>query len=194
MTVYPDESSLARDGLWYCDMATSPVGLSMSFDERTSELWQRYGRDHTTPTAVGDCSEEIRAALGHVRVAAHAAPRLTNESLRVRPRGSRAPLPGCAREPTGGRQPTHRWAHGAVAGRPGRPPGAVAPVAGGRARPLAGRSRWGGGRVTLQDRLPGFSQGASWKGTRAGLRWGISALSWVLRVGDTGIEPVTSSV
>jgi putative nucleotidyltransferase with HDIG domain len=35
---FPDEESLARDGLWYCDMTTSPVGLPVTFDHRLAEI------------------------------------------------------------------------------------------------------------------------------------------------------------
>lgn len=67
---FPDEQSLARDGLWYCDMTTSPVGQPVTFDERLAEIRQRYGPDHTVPRGITAAAEEIRSAIAAVQAAA----------------------------------------------------------------------------------------------------------------------------
>jgi putative nucleotidyltransferase with HDIG domain len=66
LSEFPDEDSLARDGVWYCDMTTSPVGLPVTFDARLAEICQRYGTDHSVPRAIGAASDEIRAAIDRV--------------------------------------------------------------------------------------------------------------------------------
>ncbi|NJC85143.1 HDIG domain-containing protein [Planosporangium mesophilum] len=63
---FPDENTLARDGVWYCDMTTSPVGLPVTFDTRLAEIRERYGEDHSVPRAIMAASDEIRAAIDHV--------------------------------------------------------------------------------------------------------------------------------
>jgi putative nucleotidyltransferase with HDIG domain len=63
---FPDEASLARDGLWYCDMTTSPVGLPVTFDVRLAEIRQRYGAEHTVPRGITAASGEIRAAIDNI--------------------------------------------------------------------------------------------------------------------------------
>jgi HD domain len=63
---FHDDRSLVRDALWYCDMTTGPTGVTVTFDERLAELWQRYGPDHVVPRAIGMASGEVRAAIGRV--------------------------------------------------------------------------------------------------------------------------------
>lgn len=67
---YADESSLARDGLWYADMTTSPVGEPVQFGERLREIRERYGPEHSVPRAITAASAEIEAAIRHVHDAA----------------------------------------------------------------------------------------------------------------------------
>lgn len=69
---FPDERSLARDALWYCDMTTSPDGHPVTFDERLAEICRRYGMDHTVPRAITAASPEIRAAIDRVVARANA--------------------------------------------------------------------------------------------------------------------------
>ncbi|WP_239153868.1 HD domain-containing protein [Virgisporangium aliadipatigenens] len=66
MAEFPDEGSLARDGVWYCDMTTSPVGEPVSFDERLAEIKKRYGLEHTVPRAIEASAPEIRRAIRRV--------------------------------------------------------------------------------------------------------------------------------
>jgi hypothetical protein len=67
---YADESSLARDGLWYADMTTSPVGEPVRFSDRLREIRERYGPEHSVPRAITEASEEIEQAISHVYAAA----------------------------------------------------------------------------------------------------------------------------
>lgn len=66
MADFPDERSLARDALWYCDMTTGPTGLPVTFDDRLVEICERYGPNHTVPRAISASASEIRAAIGRV--------------------------------------------------------------------------------------------------------------------------------
>lgn len=43
MTRFPDESSLVRDALWYCDGVTDPRGTPTSFDDRIADIRRRHG-------------------------------------------------------------------------------------------------------------------------------------------------------
>ena len=43
---FEDEQTLTRDLLWYLDMTTGPDGQCLSFDERMSEVRERYPADH----------------------------------------------------------------------------------------------------------------------------------------------------
>jgi hypothetical protein len=63
---FPDEISLARDSLWFCDMTTGPGGARVTFDERLAEIRQRYGVDHAVSKAMGAAAGEIRAAISNV--------------------------------------------------------------------------------------------------------------------------------
>jgi hypothetical protein len=67
---FPDETTLVRDGLWYCDMTISPVGLPVSFDDRLAEIRSRYGEAHSVPRAITAASSEIRDAIDHVHAQA----------------------------------------------------------------------------------------------------------------------------
>jgi DNA-binding transcriptional regulator YhcF (GntR family) len=52
LAVYPDEQSIVRDLLWWCDMTTGPDGQPMSFADRMAEVRTRYGRDHYVSRAL----------------------------------------------------------------------------------------------------------------------------------------------
>ena len=66
---FPDEDSLVRQALWYCDMTTGPDGRPVSFDERLSEIEVRYGPDHLVPRGIRTAEAEIRAAIAAVTTA-----------------------------------------------------------------------------------------------------------------------------
>lgn len=72
LSEFPDEKSLARDGLWYADMTTSPDGLPVTFDQRFAELQSRYGVNHRVPIAIGHAADEIRRAISRVKRTAEA--------------------------------------------------------------------------------------------------------------------------
>lgn len=63
---FPDETSLVRDALWFCDMTTSPVGEPVTFDERLAELIERYGPDHIVPRAISASGPEIGSAIARI--------------------------------------------------------------------------------------------------------------------------------
>ncbi|GIJ52341.1 metal-dependent phosphohydrolase, HD subdomain protein [Virgisporangium aliadipatigenens] len=66
MAAFPDEATLVRDAVWYCDMTTSPVGEPVTFAARLAEIKQRYGLEHTVPCAIEASAPEIRGANARV--------------------------------------------------------------------------------------------------------------------------------
>jgi hypothetical protein len=46
------EDSATYDALVFCDMTTGPTGESLSFDERISDIYERYGPDHEVSRAL----------------------------------------------------------------------------------------------------------------------------------------------
>jgi len=70
LAAYEREESPTVDALTYCDLTTGPVGQAMTFDERISEVVQRYG----------EC--EITEALRLARPCLEAAVGRTIERLR----------------------------------------------------------------------------------------------------------------
>ncbi len=46
------EESATYDALVFCDMTTGPTGKTVSFEERTSEILERYGPDHEVSRAL----------------------------------------------------------------------------------------------------------------------------------------------
>jgi hypothetical protein len=63
---FPDNGSPVQRALWFCDITTSPVGESVSFDERLAELRERYGPAHLVPRGITAAAAEIRAAIAAV--------------------------------------------------------------------------------------------------------------------------------
>jgi HD domain len=49
---FEPEESAANDALVFCDMTTGPTGTTVSFEERTSEILERYGPDHEVSRAL----------------------------------------------------------------------------------------------------------------------------------------------
>jgi len=66
LSEFPDEDSLVRDALWYCDMTTSPIGEPVTFDERLTEIRARYGSDHVVPRGITAAERDIRSAINRV--------------------------------------------------------------------------------------------------------------------------------
>ncbi|SDH47403.1 GntR family transcriptional regulator [Pseudonocardia oroxyli] len=52
LAAYPDEHSIVRDLLWWCDMTTGPDGRPMTFTDRMAEVRARYGPDHYVSRAM----------------------------------------------------------------------------------------------------------------------------------------------
>jgi hypothetical protein len=67
---FPDEGGPVRDALWTCDMTTSPVGQPVTFEDRLSELFERYGAEHTVPRAISAAGDDIRRAIRETRARA----------------------------------------------------------------------------------------------------------------------------
>ena len=64
---FPDEPGPMRDALWACDMTTSPVGESVSFDERRREIIERYRKEHTVSQSINSQAGHIRGAIERTR-------------------------------------------------------------------------------------------------------------------------------
>jgi len=52
LSEFEPEESPAYDSLVYCDLTTGPTGEVSSFDERISEIYERYGPDHEVSRAL----------------------------------------------------------------------------------------------------------------------------------------------
>jgi putative nucleotidyltransferase with HDIG domain len=63
---FPDEQTLARDVVWFCDMTTSPTGDHLSFEQRLADIRDRYSQGHTVYRSIAAAVPEIRAAITHV--------------------------------------------------------------------------------------------------------------------------------
>ncbi|MCD2193583.1 HD domain-containing protein [Actinomycetospora endophytica] len=60
---FQDERTLTRDLLWYCDMTTGPDGTDLDFEDRMTEVRQRYGPDHYVTRALDGGMKERRSAV-----------------------------------------------------------------------------------------------------------------------------------
>ncbi len=49
---FEPEESATYDALVFCDMTTGPTGRTVSFEERISEIFERYGPDHEVSHAL----------------------------------------------------------------------------------------------------------------------------------------------
>ena len=49
---FEPEESATYDALVFCDMTTGPTGDTVSFEERTNEILERYGPDHEVSRAL----------------------------------------------------------------------------------------------------------------------------------------------
>lgn len=64
---FKDERTLTRDLLWYCDMTTGPDGSDLDFEDRMTEVRERYGPDHYVTRALDAGMDERRAAVRRSR-------------------------------------------------------------------------------------------------------------------------------
>ena len=61
---FPDERTLTRDLLWYCDMTVGPRGDPLSFTERMNDVRSRYGADdYVTQALDASMPERIGAVI-----------------------------------------------------------------------------------------------------------------------------------
>jgi hypothetical protein len=61
--VRPCEDSPVADALWVADMTTGPRGEELAYDERLSEILDRYGRESVVGRAMLRAEPAIRAAI-----------------------------------------------------------------------------------------------------------------------------------
>jgi hypothetical protein len=52
LSEFEPEDSATYDALVFCDLTTGPRGESLSFDERISDIYERYGPDHEVTRAL----------------------------------------------------------------------------------------------------------------------------------------------
>jgi HD domain len=52
LSEFEPEESATYDALVFCDLTTGPRGESLSFDERISDIYERYGPDHEVTRAL----------------------------------------------------------------------------------------------------------------------------------------------
>ena len=68
---FEPEDSATYDALVFCDLTTGPRGESLSFDERISDIYERYGPDHEVTRAL-DLSRPVLESC-HARTVARLA-------------------------------------------------------------------------------------------------------------------------
>lgn len=59
---FPDERTLLRDTLWYCDLTTDPSGWPTTFDKRIADIRARHGPDSVDVRALDAGGLAERAA------------------------------------------------------------------------------------------------------------------------------------
>jgi hypothetical protein len=64
---FKDERTLVRDLLWYIDMTTGPDGTPLTFEDRMTEVRERYGANHYVVLALDDGMSERVAAVERAR-------------------------------------------------------------------------------------------------------------------------------
>jgi hypothetical protein len=76
LAAYKREQSWASDALTYCDLTTGPTGLPMTFEDRVTEVEQRYGEGkivdalrQATPYLLGAIERTKDRLRQHVRQA-----------------------------------------------------------------------------------------------------------------------------
>lgn len=71
LSEFDAEDSATYDALVFCDMTTGPTGEGLSFDERVSDIYERYGPDHEVSRAL-DLSRSVLESC-HARTVARLA-------------------------------------------------------------------------------------------------------------------------
>ena len=67
----PHEHSIIADALTYCDMTTGPTGGHVSFEERTADIFERYGEAHIVHQAVLRATPALTEAVRHTQNVLH---------------------------------------------------------------------------------------------------------------------------
>jgi hypothetical protein len=63
---YPREHSVVADALIFCDMTTGPTGLRVSFEERISDIFTRYGEANMVTHAIRQALPTLAPAVDHI--------------------------------------------------------------------------------------------------------------------------------
>src|SRR2546421_11909589 len=63
----PQEHSAIADALTYCDMTTGPTGSPMSFEERLSDIFQRYDKTHIVNQAMHQALPSLALSIKHTQ-------------------------------------------------------------------------------------------------------------------------------
>jgi len=67
LAAYKREESWVSDALTYCDLTTGPTGLPMTFEDRVTEVEQRYGNGEIVD-ALRQATPYLRGAVERTRV------------------------------------------------------------------------------------------------------------------------------
>ncbi|NMO90610.1 HD domain-containing protein [Actinomycetospora sp. TBRC 11914] len=63
LALFPDERTLTRDLLWYCDMTVGPDGSPLTFGERMADVRSRYSNDDYVSQALDATMDERSGAV-----------------------------------------------------------------------------------------------------------------------------------
>jgi hypothetical protein len=67
LAVFADEEGPIRDGLWYCDLTTSPDGHELAAQVRIAEIKRRYGPQDLVTRFITEGTPELLAAVDRTR-------------------------------------------------------------------------------------------------------------------------------
>jgi hypothetical protein len=71
LSEFEPEDSVTNDALVFCDLTTGPQGEILSFDERISDIYKRYGPDHDVTKALNMSRKALESC--HARTVARLA-------------------------------------------------------------------------------------------------------------------------
>ncbi len=63
LAAFPDERSVVRDAVWYCDLRVGPDGQRMTLEERLAEIAIRYGDDPPMAQYLVRARDELYGAV-----------------------------------------------------------------------------------------------------------------------------------
>lgn len=67
LRLIPRECSAVADALTYCDMITSPAGLTIPFEERLANIFQRYDETHIINQAIQQAIPSLAQAVNQTQ-------------------------------------------------------------------------------------------------------------------------------